>query len=246
MYYVCNVTNNERLSPASRDMLISLKAIFSRTNMSSCKCQKYMMISSSSSMVPCSRNYRSGNVRCEGRGRDSARGEGRGDGTVLGWGWGRRNSARVRVGCQNLQGVGDGKVGEVRVGVPKPVRDSRWHNVEGEGGCPNLRRLRDGAVREVRLRLSKYRHQTNVGLGGGVSGYDFILCFYVCITKYSMLTYVANVADFDSNAMCEMISNLCSVVIFNHITVISPRELLPLCVSSIERIQWGILSNAIK
>ena len=123
--------------------------------------------------------------------------------------------------------------------MPKPVRGGRWHNVEGEGGCPNLRRLRDGTVREVRLRLSKYRYQTNVGLGE-MSGYEFILCIYVCITKDSMLTYVANVADFDSNAMCEMTSNLCSVVIFNHfanITVISPRVLLPLCVSSIERIQ---------
>ena len=64
-------------------------------------------------------------------------------------------------------------------------------------------------------------------MGGGVSGYEFILCIYVCITKDSMLTYVANAADFDSNAMKsrEMTSNMCSVVIFNHfanITVISP------------------------
>ena len=89
MYYVCNVTNNERLSPASRDMLISLKAIFRRTNMLSCKCQKYMMISSSS-MVPCSRNYMSGNrnVRCEGR----AGGEG-GGGTGQCGGEGRVNGA---------------------------------------------------------------------------------------------------------------------------------------------------------
>ena len=97
--------------------------------------------------------------------------------------------------------------------VRKSARDGRWHNEEGEGGCPNLRGLRDGTVREVRLRSSKYTYQTNVGLVE-MSGYEFILCIYVCITKDRMLTYVANAADFDSNAMCEMTSNLCSVVIF--------------------------------
>ena len=47
-----------------------------------------------------------------------------------------------------------------------------------------------------------------------------------------MLTYLANAADFDSNAICEMTSNLCSVVIFNHsvnITVISASAPTALC-----------------
>ena len=162
MYYVCNVTNNERLSPASRDMLISLKAIFSRTNMSSYKCQKYMMISSSSNMVPCSRNYRSGNrnVRCEGRAgivrgwewgrRHSARVrvgetgqygvEGGGDRTVRGWGWGRRDSVGVRVGCPNLQGMGDGTVWEV--GGGKGADGKVW---KGAFLKPTRDRSRDSA-----------------------------------------------------------------------------------------------------